>query len=395
LIKSHAYGITAVRKVPVGNSSRLMSLFRGKRERMYLVRLQNPWGEKEWTGPFSDRSPEWDNISKRERSKLGLTVNDDDGEFWMTFDDFLRQFSEMSICRLINTSVFTRAKTWREVQLFGSWKGKDRAGGCINHPDTVLNNPQYRLDIVKDEDEVIMMLSQRDSRSATESKELLVIGLHIMHVENNRKYRMHKLQRPMDTPDYVKTKHFFLKTKLPRGRYVVVPTTFNPGQNGDYLLRVFTGGDVDVKELVKDEPEASAWWQCHAAEPSVLTRVKVKEAAGLENQNTFFSKSDPYCLIKCEGKTVKSEVVRDNLNPKWSTASAVFYRRDPSKPVLVQIWNNNLIMDSFMGQAVLEAPPAPGPTRHLQQLLGKNKVASKKLGSVTVEVESYQDMTAL
>ena len=27
--------------------------FRG-REKLYLVRLQNPWGAKEWTGPFSD-----------------------------------------------------------------------------------------------------------------------------------------------------------------------------------------------------------------------------------------------------------------------------------------------------------------------------------------------------
>ena len=27
--------------------------FRGK-EKLYLVRLQNPWGTKEWTGPFSD-----------------------------------------------------------------------------------------------------------------------------------------------------------------------------------------------------------------------------------------------------------------------------------------------------------------------------------------------------
>lgn len=52
LVKGHAYGITAVRKVPLGGTN-LVTFFKG-REKLYLVRLQNPWGQKEWTGPFSD-----------------------------------------------------------------------------------------------------------------------------------------------------------------------------------------------------------------------------------------------------------------------------------------------------------------------------------------------------
>ncbi len=73
LVKGHAYGITAVRKVPVGSAS-LSSLFKYEiispifmcdpvnnrficrgREKLYLVRLQNPWGEREWNGPFGDK----------------------------------------------------------------------------------------------------------------------------------------------------------------------------------------------------------------------------------------------------------------------------------------------------------------------------------------------------
>lgn len=53
LIKGHAYGITALRKVVLGGSV-LASIFKG-REKLYLVRLQNPWGEKEWNGPFGDK----------------------------------------------------------------------------------------------------------------------------------------------------------------------------------------------------------------------------------------------------------------------------------------------------------------------------------------------------
>ena len=111
----------------------------------------------------------------------------------MPFDDFLTQFSEMSICRLINTSLFSFNKTWNESQLFGSWikvriysekatkfweistiilsyvvpvrskveilqnfvafseymnfKGEgnyNRAGGCLNNHELFLKNPQYR-----------------------------------------------------------------------------------------------------------------------------------------------------------------------------------------------------------------------------------------------------------
>ena len=66
----------------------------------------------------------------------------------MPFDDFITQFSEMSICRLINTSLFSFNKTWSESQLFGSWITGDgnnnRAGGCLNNRLLFLQNPQYR-----------------------------------------------------------------------------------------------------------------------------------------------------------------------------------------------------------------------------------------------------------
>ena len=63
------------------------------------------------------------------------------------------------------------------------------AGGGLNHPDTFLLNPQYRLDMPpSDEDEpqaeIIVQLSQSDARSAllTDKKENVTIGFHIMQV---------------------------------------------------------------------------------------------------------------------------------------------------------------------------------------------------------------------
>eukprot|EP00095_Tigriopus_kingsejongensis_P006591 maker-scaffold516_size150393-snap-gene-0.24 protein:Tk06591 transcript:maker-scaffold516_size150393-snap-gene-0.24-mRNA-1 annotation:"calpain t" len=383
LIKGHAYGITAVKKVPLGGTN-LTSLFKG-REKLYLVRLQNPWGKKEWSGPFGDKSPEWSSISEKEQEKLGLTFNDD-GEFWMPFDDFLHQFTEMSICRVINTSVFSFSKTWNEEQVFDSWRKAtvgDRAGGCLNHPDTFLDNPQYRFDITKDEDEVIIQLSQEDCREkVVEKSELLVIGFHVMKVEANRKYRLHKVQDGACTSDYIRTKHIFLKKTLAKGRYVVVPTTFKPGETRKFLLRVFTDSDAELTELTKDHPEP-AWWKCCASKPVLLTRVNVKGASGLQNMDTF-GQSDPYCFIKCEGKTVKSHVETDKLSPQWN-CQAVFYRKDPAKPIKVQIWNHKMVMDSFMGQSLVLAPPSEPSTFNLD-LTGKgSKKVESMPGHVTVE----------
>ena len=52
LVKGHAYGVTAVRRVTLGESG-LVGRLKG-REKVNLVRLRNPWGEKEWSGAFSD-----------------------------------------------------------------------------------------------------------------------------------------------------------------------------------------------------------------------------------------------------------------------------------------------------------------------------------------------------
>ena len=51
LVKGHAYGITAVKKIPLAGTG-LFGIF--NKERIRMVRLRNPWGACEWKGAFSD-----------------------------------------------------------------------------------------------------------------------------------------------------------------------------------------------------------------------------------------------------------------------------------------------------------------------------------------------------
>lgn len=59
-------------------------------------------------------------------------------------------------------------------------------------------------------------------------------------VEENRQYRMHSLQHKAASSIYINSRSVFLRTEQPEGRYVIIPTTFEPGHTGEFLLRVFT-----------------------------------------------------------------------------------------------------------------------------------------------------------
>lgn len=208
LVKGHAYAVTSARPVEVGKTG-LASLFAGK-EKLRMVRLRNPWAGTGWTGAFGEgewcyseskltrmfsSSAEWSRVSNDERTKLGLAV-DEEGDFWMTLEDFVVSFTDMSLCHLLKSSWFQLGRSWCEENLFGEWtvgergSASDRAGGCINHRDTYLRNPQFRLDVITDEEVVTAYLLQDSVNDEKNPNQNLVIGFHIMQVEVNRAFRV-------------------------------------------------------------------------------------------------------------------------------------------------------------------------------------------------------------
>ncbi|KAJ8679634.1 hypothetical protein QAD02_015421 [Eretmocerus hayati] len=73
-----------------------------------LLRLRNPWGHYSWKGDWSDDSPIW-TIQMRE---MLMPQGASDGVFWISFDDVLRYFDCIDICK-------TRVG-WSEVRLRGT-----------------------------------------------------------------------------------------------------------------------------------------------------------------------------------------------------------------------------------------------------------------------------------
>uniref|UniRef100_A0A8C6L406 Calpain 6 n=1 Tax=Nothobranchius furzeri TaxID=105023 RepID=A0A8C6L406_NOTFU len=392
LVKGHAYSVTAVKRVRLGHG--LLAYF--KNETIPLIRMRNPWGKIEWKGAWSDGSEEWSKVGDAERGNLGITV-EDDGEFWMSFTDWCKFYTDADVCRLMNTSKISIHKTWNEVVNFGSWtKNSDpllnRCGGCANHKQTFLQNPQVLE--TPDADEVLISLQQRDMKIHRKygQGENLSIGFSVYRVELNRKYRLHDLltQSCVENCTYINARTVFRRKVLTQGRYIIIPTTFQPQVLGDYMLRVFTDVDSGCRELTADKPQIKCWSSI-IGYPQAVTHVYVHGAEGLQNQDRTGG-ADPYVVIYCEGKSVKSTIKADTLNPEFAT-SGVFYRKKPRKPITVQVWNSNTVKDEFMGQVVLPGLPTDNSSLQKLQMMKNNQ--EKAEGVISLRIVTSTQLTGI
>uniref|UniRef100_A0AAX7SD45 Calpain catalytic domain-containing protein n=1 Tax=Astatotilapia calliptera TaxID=8154 RepID=A0AAX7SD45_ASTCA len=236
LVRGHAYGITAVRKVRLGEKV----LKRGGTSRLFMVRMRNPWGTTDWTGAWSQRSEQWQQLSRAERDKMGLVVRDV-GEFWMDFEDFCQHFTDVVVCRLVERTLSEKGGG----KVNGVWKveldKRSRRGGCINHRDTFLHNPQFMFEVRAKEEEVLICLQQEDRRMWRKNGkgENLPIGFEVLKVEVNRCSRVQCVVEQAASSIYMDSRSVTLRGTLTLGRYVVLPTTF--------LLRLFSHSRIRLR----------------------------------------------------------------------------------------------------------------------------------------------------
>ncbi|KAM7043443.1 calpain-6 isoform 1-T5 [Acridotheres tristis] len=397
LIVGHAYSVTAIRKLRLGE--RLVFSF--KAQKLFMIRLRNPWGKKEWHGAWSDSSEEWKKVSDSERKNLGLTV-ENDGEFWMTFEDWCKNFTDVDICRTVNTSFFSLHKTWEKKIMYGAWAQHpepllNRSGGCFDNRETFLQNPQYLFDVKKAEDKVLVSLQQEDRRKyKKEGKgDNITIGFEILKVEDNRRYRLHKLtvQERVATSPYSNTRSVFLRSVLQQGRYVLIPTTYIPGVPTKFILRLYTDVPSKLRELKADRPEMTCW-SLLCGYPRRVTQIKVHSAEGLQKQDRSGG-ADPYVLIKCENQRRRSPVQHDTTSPVFNT-QVIFYKKDMDSPVTIQVWHSSLLSDQLLGQAVLAASPAEPREQQRLRLRGRGGgEAAEVPGHISVTVLSSDDLAEL
>uniref|UniRef100_A0A671V2H3 Calpain-1 catalytic subunit n=1 Tax=Sparus aurata TaxID=8175 RepID=A0A671V2H3_SPAAU len=250
LVKGHAYSVTGVEEV----------VYRGNLTK--LVRIRNPWGEVEWTGAWSDNSREWDSVDRSVKSRL--QNRSEDGEFWMSFSDFLREFTRLELCNLTADALQnSQLKKWSSSLYQGEWRRGSTAGGCRNYPATFWLNPQFKL-VLQHPDtpgqsdcSFLVGLMQKDRRKKRrEGEDMETIGFALyefvgrsgVHLKRDF-FLTHASSARSEL--FINLREVSSRLRLPAGEYVIVPSTFEPHKEADFFARKILQIDSGFKSLFR------------------------------------------------------------------------------------------------------------------------------------------------
>uniref|UniRef100_A0A8C2JWK8 Zgc:162184 n=1 Tax=Cyprinus carpio TaxID=7962 RepID=A0A8C2JWK8_CYPCA len=242
IVQGHAYTVTGVLKVTC------------QEQPVRLVRVLNPWGRGEWNGAWSDNSSLWNKVSEKELAKCRSLAND--GEFWMSMEDFTKNFEDIDICCLRPDFLDNSSKCiWTSTCYNSIWESGTTAGGCINNKDSFCTNPQFRVRIEALDEECasgqcpenilvsLMQIHENRYRSLVSNYS---IGFDVYLIPPEMKdeklpakffYRRRSVE---GSGNFINTRHVMKFFKLEPGEYLIVPSTFNPNECAKFMLSIFT-----------------------------------------------------------------------------------------------------------------------------------------------------------
>ncbi|KAM9316884.1 calpain-13-like [Gastrophryne carolinensis] len=231
LVQGHAYTVTDAKQVDYNNSTE------------DIVRLWNPWGQGEWNGRWSDRSPQWDRVRPEDR-KLNTQCND--GEFWISCTDFLQNFSQLNVCNLTPTYMdFDDPQhVWQSSSYYNQWVRGSTAGGCASAED-MWENPQYTITVTEGARKgynVTIALMQSLSNERKYNPSWIPIGFNFCRGAKTGSQQKISRQQVVEAVNtgLERAREVTRSFMAPPGTYVVLPFTQNKGQESDFFLRIFT-----------------------------------------------------------------------------------------------------------------------------------------------------------
>ena len=107
-----------------------------------LLKMSNPWGDAEFSGDWSETSSKWNDELKK---KLDFSENND-GDFFISFDDFINYFSSLGIVKIheeyLSNSIRIQKSQARKCQVI---KLKVLSNDCHAYIQLYQKNPRIIL----------------------------------------------------------------------------------------------------------------------------------------------------------------------------------------------------------------------------------------------------------
>jgi len=167
----------------------------------------------------------------------------------------MRYYNSWGVCFLLTDNVGAK---WHKFQYRDGWTSAT-AGGCFSH-DSWVKNHQYYLDVSdrnKKGSQLVIHVQQEDVRMKWQKDYTIGVGVNAMKCTNGNN-KTKKFSYQDQNTEYVKIdepfmtgRDFVIEMVLYQGNYVLVPSTFKPGDQSTFAFTVYAkssnvkGGKID------------------------------------------------------------------------------------------------------------------------------------------------------
>ncbi|XP_061152255.1 calpain-10 isoform X1 [Syngnathus typhle] len=229
-----------------------------------LFRITNPWGRCCWGGAWTEGGSGWHLLDSVDA--LDIQARTAQGEFWLDETEFFSQFDDVTVGYPITEeghlqSIYTGNLLPHRHHLAGRWVKGLSSGGSRNS-SIYGTNPKFWLKMCEKGEVIVSLLQHGKPRHFANTEDDVrrqqcqAIALHMWKVEKKRLNLSHTLNKApcASTHCHAHQREVLLHGLLEPGHYLVIPSTYRPGAEARFLIRVFSSSTSSVSALKNPAP---------------------------------------------------------------------------------------------------------------------------------------------